>query len=101
MSTLQDIASKLLSTKKYTDKASAILNLIADNKISMSDLNNTLAEIKTKRITDLKDQLINVAIDYINICLEDNVLTQTEMQDFRMLKHFFKIQEGDFIRCHK
>ena len=101
MSTLQDIASKLLATKKYTDKASAILNLIADNKISMSDLNNTLAEIKTKRITDLKDQLINVAIDYINICLEDNVLTQTEMQDFRMLKHFFKIQEGDFIRCHK
>ena len=54
-----------------------------------------------KRITDIKDQLVNVMFDYIDLCLEDDVLTQSEMQDFQTLQRFFRIQEGDFIRCHK
>lgn len=101
MDTLQDTVKKMMATKKYTDKINALLKLVADNKMNMSDLEATLAEFKIKRVTDLKDQLINVVLDYINICIEDNVLTQREMQDFRMLKHFFRIQDGDFIRCHK
>ena len=101
MSTLQDSIKKLLTTKKYNDKTIAILQLVANGKMRISDVEETLAQNKIKRITDLKDQLINVLFDYITICLEDDVLTISEMQDFRVLQRFFKIQEGDFIRCHK
>ncbi|MBO7476421.1 MAG: hypothetical protein J6U04_00635 [Salinivirgaceae bacterium] len=101
MSTLQDAVQKLLAIKKYNDKTIAILQLIIDGKMRLPDVEATLTQIKIKRITDLKDQLVNVMFDYIDLCLEDDVLTQSEMQDFQTLQRFFRIQEGDFIRCHK
>ena len=101
MSTLQDAIQKLLATKKYNDKVVAILQLIVVGKMRIPDVEETLAQNKIKRITDLKDQLVNVMFDYIDECLEDDVLTQSEMQDFRVMQRFFRIQEGDFIRCHK
>ena len=101
MSTLQDAIQKLLVTKKYNDKVVAILQLIVVGKMRIPDVEETLAQNKIKRITDLKDQLVNVMFDYIDECLEDDVLTQSEMQDFRVMQRFFRIQEGDFIRCHK
>ena len=101
MSTLQDAIQKLLATKKYNDKVVAILQLIVVGKMRIPDVEETLAQNKIKRITDLKDQLVNVMFDYIDVCLEDDVLTQSEMQDFRVMQRFFRIQEGDFIRCHK
>lgn len=101
MSTLQDAIQKLLATKKYNDKVVAILQLIVVGKMRIPDVEETLVQNKIKRITDLKDQLVNVMFDYIDVCLEDDVLTQSEMQDFRVMQRFFRIQEGDFIRCHK
>lgn len=101
MNKLQDFALKILATNKYSDKSSAIIKLVADDKMNLPALNSTLLEIKTKRITDLKDKLINVVLDYINMCLEDKAITHVEMEDFRKLKLFFRIQEGDFIKCHK
>ena len=101
MSTLQDAIQKLMVTKKYNDKVVAILQLIVVGKMRIPDVEETLAQNKIKRITDLKDQLVNVMFDYIDECLEDDVLTQSEMQDFRVMQSFFRIQEGDFIRCHK
>lgn len=101
MSTLQDAIAKLLATKNYNDKTIAILQLVIDGKMRLPDVEATLTQIKIKRITDLKDQLVNVMFDYIDLCLEDDVLTQSEMQDFQTLQRFFRIQEGDFIRCHK
>ena len=101
MSTLQDAVKKLLTTQKYNDKVIAILQLVSDGKMRLPDVDATLTQIKVKRITDLKDKLVDVLFDYINLCLEDDVLTQSEMQDFQTLQRFFRIQEGDFIRCHK
>ena len=101
MSTLQNAITKLLATQKYTDKIVAVLQLVSDGKMRLPDVEATLAQIKVKRITDLKDKLVDVLFDYINLCLKDDVLTQSEMQDFQTLQRFFRIQEGDFIRCHK
>lgn len=101
MSTLQDAVKNLLTTQKYNEKVVAILQLVSDGKMRLPDVEATLAQIKIKRITDIKDQLVNVMFDYIDLCLEDDVLTQSEMQDFQTLQRFFRIQEGDFIRCHK
>ena len=49
MDTLQDTVKKMMATKKYTDKINALLKLVADNKMNMSDLEATLAEFKIKR----------------------------------------------------
>lgn len=67
----------------------------------MTELESELTKINVKRITDLKEQLIGVLLDYANLCLEDSILTKNEMQDFRTLRRFFKIQDGDFYKCHK
>ena len=101
MSTLQDAVKKLITTQKYNDKVVTVLQLVSDGKMRLPDVEAALALIKVKRITDLKDKLVDVLFDYINLCLEDDVLTLSEMQDFNVLQRFFRIQEGDFIRCHK
>ena len=50
---------------------------------------------------DLRLEAIDVLIDYVELILEDNVLSTEEMQTLRMMKLFFRIQEGDFLNQHK
>lgn len=101
METLQESISKLQSTHCYPERIQKILQLVIENKMRISDLESVLSDIKVKRINDLKESLTEVLVDYANLCLEDSILTQAEMQNFRTLKRFFKIQEGDFYKCHK
>lgn len=101
MGTIQESILKLQSIKNYPNKIQVILQLVIDNKMRMTELESELTKINVKRITDLKEQLIGVLLDYANLCLEDSILTKNEMQDFRTLRRFFKIQDGDFYKCHK
>lgn len=101
MKRLQDNIGSLMAKNNYPEKICKILQLIIDDKLRLPDLEAVLAEINVSRITDLKDRLICVLLDYANLCLADDILTQTEMRDFTTLRRFFRIEEGDFYKCHK
>ena len=47
-------------------------------------------------ITDIKFESLDFLIAYANFILEDNVISDDEIQDFTFLKRIFKIKEGDF-----
>lgn len=101
MKTIQENIALLMAKNGYPEKINKILQLVVDDKLRLPDLEAVLTEINVSRITDLKDRLICVLLDYANFCLEDDVLTQAEMRDFTTLRRFFRIQEGDFYKCHK
>lgn len=101
MKTIQETVALLMAKNGYPEKINKILQLIVDDRLRLPDLEAVLAEINVSRITDLKDKLICVLLDYANFCLEDDVLTQAEIRDFLTLRRFFRIQEDDFYKCHK
>ncbi len=101
MKTLQESVALLMAKNDYPEKIRKILQLIIDDKLRLPDLEAVLSEINVSRITDLKDRLICILLDYANFCLEDDILTQAEMHDFTTLRRFFRIDEGDFYKCHK
>ena len=53
------------------------------------------------KITDIKTESLDFLISYADFILEDNVISDTEIQDFTFLKRIFKIKEGDFKKYKK
>ena len=64
-------------------------------------LDKALAEKGIRRITDIKEKTLDVLLDYADIILEDDILTSDELRNLKMLKLFFRIEEGDFQKNNK
>ena len=64
-------------------------------------LDKLLTSKGIRRITDIKEKTLDVLLDYADLILEDDVLTQEELTNLQMLKIFFRIEEGDFQKNNK
>lgn len=98
---LQQSIKKIKESGKYSEKINILLDLIIDGKLSPISRDEVLAARKIARVSDLKEESVSVVIDYAKLCLEDGVLSDSEIDDMRMLKLFFKIGDGDFYKCKK
>ena len=101
MNSLKQSVSQLIETKNYPDVIEEALRLIVDGKMNSLALDELLASRNIRRITDMKEYTLDVILDYAEIALADNVLTNEELTNMRMLKLFFKIQERDFDKNGK
>lgn len=100
-STIQQTARELIARKEYPEVIKAALQLIVDGQMSSLALDKVLAEKGIRRITDIKEKTLDVLLDYADIILEDDSLSQEELTNLKMLKLFFRIEEGDFQKNHK
>lgn len=99
--TIKETAQELIARKEYPDVIKAALQLIVDGKMSSLALEKVLAEKGIRRITDIKEKTLDVLLDYADVILEDDVLTPEELANLKMLKLFFRIDEGDFQKNNK
>ena len=99
--TIQDTASELITRKDYPDVIKAALQLIVDKQMNSIALDKLLTSKGIRRITDIKEKTLDVLLDYADLILEDDVLTQDELTNLQMLKIFFRIEEGDFQKNNK
>lgn len=99
--TIQETAQELITRKEYPDVIKTALQLIMDGQMSSLALDKVLAEKGIRRITDIKEKTLDVLLDYADIILEDDVLTPDELRNLKMLKLFFRIEEGDFQKNNK
>ena len=99
--TLKETAQELIARKEYPEVIKAALQLIVDGKMSSLALEKVLAEKGIRRITDIKEKTLDVLLDYADVILEDDVLTPEELANLKMLKLFFRIDEGDFQKNNK
>ena len=44
---------------------------------------------------EIKKELVNVVYDYIELCLEDGLVTKEELSTVKKMRLFFGIEEGD------
>jgi hypothetical protein len=73
-------------------------NLISTNDLDRKKLENILKEHSIRGIEEIKEEIIDLLLFYINIILNDNIITEKEADNVNRLKRFFKTEEGDFYR---
>lgn len=93
---LEEAFNQLISTGSFSDYIKIISNSIKDNNLDTQMLDNTLREFNILRIEDIKEELFDLLLSYINLILEDNFITENEAKNLKFLKKIFKIKEGDF-----
>lgn len=98
---IQETAQELIARNEYPEVIKAALQLIVEGRMNSLALDKVLAEKGIRRITDIKEKTLDVLLDYADIILEDDVLTPDELTNLKMLKLFFRIEEGDFQKNNK
>lgn len=86
----------ILSIESFSDYVIDIAELIYNNELDRGNIKKVLDEHKIKKIEDIKDELIDLLIVYINLILNDHIVSDNEKYNVELLKKYFKIKEGDF-----
>ncbi|MFA7470836.1 MAG: hypothetical protein WCY63_09675, partial [Weeksellaceae bacterium] len=87
----------ILSIETFSDYILDISELIYKNELDNEQINKVLKYHNIKKIEDIKDELLDLLIVYINLILNDHIITENEKNNVRLLKMYFRIKEGDFI----
>lgn len=95
-SELHKIFETILSIENFSDYINEIVELIYKDNFSSQTLDEVLERYGIKRIREIKDELLDLILVYINLILNDNVITENEAVSVKILKRVFKIKEGDF-----
>lgn len=86
----------ILSIESFSDYIIDISELIYNNELSRESIQKVLDEHKIKKIENIKEELIDLLIVYINLVLNDHIISENEKFNVELLKKHFKIKEGDF-----
>ncbi len=86
----------ILSIENFSDYINEITELIHTNELDRAHLDRILKEHHIKQIDEIKDELLDLLLVYINLILNDTIITENEAGNIRILKMVFKIKEGDF-----
>lgn len=85
----------VISNHKCSDYLTIALNMAAEDNYNPLELSKKL-EVHNLSISDLKKESLSLMLDFAHYCLEDNLLTEEELDQAKRLKLFLKIREGDF-----
>jgi len=101
MTELQKTLAQIAIKEQYKGLTTELLRLIIHNpegRIDPMARNEALKAAGVRRISDIKEQTLDVIIDYAKLCLEDGVLTDVEIKNITLLKAYFGIEDGDFYK---
>jgi len=94
---VKEAFSILSSRHSYSSFVQAISEaLAAQGHLGRNDLLAIQQSNNVVRLTDYKDELLDILLDYINLALDDHILTSEEVNIVLYLKRLFAIKEGDF-----
>ena len=87
----------ILSIKTFSNYISDIAEIIYNGSLNSENLNSILSEYKIRNIRKINEELLDLIIVYINLALNDHIISENERTNIELLKRYFKIREGDFI----
>lgn len=88
----------ILSIRSLSGYILDIAYLIHNNDLNQENINKVLEEHKIRRIKDIKEELLDLLVVYINLILNDQIISDKEKYNVKFLKRYFKIDEGDFYK---
>lgn len=87
----------ILSIKTFSNYISDIAEIIYNGSLNSENMNLILKDYKIKNIRNINEELLDLVIVYINLALNDHIISENERKNIELLKKYFKIKEGDFI----
>lgn len=79
-----------------------VLQTIIEREWSTMRMREIMGNYRIKENSaSFKQECVDVAIKYVEACLEDDVLTQAEINGMSLLKRMLYIEEGDFYKYGK
>lgn len=95
---LQTAFKTILSIAKLPLHSQQICQLIYQSELDRNTLQEVLTKNSIDEIEDIKQDLLDILIIYINLVLNDNLISNNEKHNVEILKKYFRIKEGDFYR---
>lgn len=95
---LQTSFEQILSIESFSDYITDILELIYKGKLDQSSLSEVMNEYGINNTEEIKGELIDIIIVYVNLVLNDNIITEEEQRNVEWLKRNLRISEGDFTK---
>jgi hypothetical protein len=93
---LQSAFGLILTVENFSDYINEIVELVYSDELDGVSLSKILKHFQIKQVDDIKDEILDMLLVYINFVLKDCAVTENEAGNVKLLKRFFKIKEGDF-----
>jgi len=84
--------------EKFDGCIADIVSLICNNELSKKNINIILNNFDIYDIENIKFDMLDLMISYINFIIRDHIITENEWKSAKILKLHFKIKEGDFYK---
>jgi len=88
----------IISIDSFSDYIVDIAELVYNGNLDKENLDKVLRDHKIGSVNDIKEELLDLLIVYINLILKDHLITDNERRNIELLKIYFKIKEGDFYK---
>ncbi|HNR42218.1 MAG TPA: hypothetical protein PKL65_08305 [Bacteroidales bacterium] len=95
---LREAFGVILSLDCFSDYISAIAGLIFNDNLSKESLSKILSDHNIERAEDIKEELLDLLLVYINLILNDHIIAEKERENLGLFKIYFRIKEGDFCK---
>ena len=93
---MENTVEKMMKKCQFSEPMNQILKLFIGNQLSPLERNGVLETYGVKLI-DIRRESLDVIIGYAETALDDNILTEEEMNELRMLKRYLGIGDNDFL----
>lgn len=82
--------------KQLSNPVFEIAKLISTCKLSRETIQEVLNKYQIENIADFKLEFLDLLIAYVNVILDDHIISESERFNIEILKKYFRIKEGDF-----
>lgn len=93
-------AFKQIEEKSSKDYLKDIAQSIYDNRTDRITIDEILNKHSINDYKSHKSEFLDIILDYIEIILNDDIITEYELSNSDQLKLIFKIDEGNFININ-
>ncbi len=95
---LKEAFAYISSIEELSDYVKQISSLIQNGNLNRQNFDNILSDHGISGVENIKPEILDMLLAYIDFIFRDNVITEDEAANFKQLKRFFKIKEGDFFK---
>lgn len=95
---IKEAFEKIANAEPFRDYIAKIATLIYKNNLDKLNLDKVLHEYNFNHVEEIKEDVLDMLLTYINNILDDDFITENEAGNLNLLKRFFKVKEGDFYK---
>ena len=95
---LHNAFQAIVSNGNFNSCITDIAELIYNDNLNPDSFKEVLENHDIEKPQDIKENLLDLLINYIKIVLDDHAITDVEKKNVGLLKLLFKIKEGDFYK---